>query len=189
MISSVSAKNTLAAVGNGPGGARGVDEDIALDIPANNKPARISWQDKVEGDVWNMIAADGKLFVVTTQGGIYCFGDDYMVRAYQNTITGNPIGVLLEDDGMIDLGGGSLDVHRWSEPWLPANDYPGTDVAQSWGQNTITGSSSFEVDNNNDLSLTVMAENNFWDYDTVSQVESNEIDGLVDVDPLGIDVE
>ena len=121
--------------------------------------------------------------------GIYCFGDDYMVRAYQNTITGNPIGVLLEDDGMVDLGGGSLDVHRWSEPWLPANDYPGTDVAQSWGQNTITGSSSFEVDNNNDLSLTVMAENNFWDYTTVSQVEANEIDGLVDVDPLGIDVE
>jgi len=47
---------------------------IAMDIPINNAPARISWRDEVDGDVWNMIAADGKLFVVTTQGGIYCFG-------------------------------------------------------------------------------------------------------------------
>ena len=36
--------------------------------------AKISWKGKVEGAVWNMLAADGKLFVVTADGRIYCFG-------------------------------------------------------------------------------------------------------------------
>ncbi len=120
--------------------------------------------------------------------GIYCFGDDYMVRAYGNTISGCPSGIQAENKGQVDAGGGSLDVHRWSEDWLPAADYPGTAVESSFGQNTFTGSTSFEIDNNTTLDSTIMAENCFWDYTTVSQVESNEIDGLVDVDPLGIDL-
>ncbi|MBL7134843.1 MAG: PQQ-binding-like beta-propeller repeat protein, partial [Phycisphaerae bacterium] len=37
-------------------------------------PAKISWKGRVEGAVWNMLAADGKLFVVTADGRIYCFG-------------------------------------------------------------------------------------------------------------------
>jgi len=41
----------------------------------NNGQSKVSWQAKVEGEVWNMLAADGKLFVITLQGRLYCFAD------------------------------------------------------------------------------------------------------------------
>jgi outer membrane protein assembly factor BamB len=47
--------STVAAVETGRGGA-------------------VSWRANVTGKVWNMLAADGKLFVVTCEGKIYCFG-------------------------------------------------------------------------------------------------------------------
>jgi len=40
-----------------------------------DKVGKVSWQAKVEGEVWNMLAADGKLFVITLQGSLYCFAD------------------------------------------------------------------------------------------------------------------
>lgn len=46
---------------------------MAIDIPANNSQAEVSWQAKVDGEVWNMLAADGKLFVITLEGSLYCF--------------------------------------------------------------------------------------------------------------------
>jgi len=60
--------------------------DIPLPAPASastqpaqaqvsNGQAKVSWQAKVEGEVWNMLAADGKLFVITLQGSIYCFAE------------------------------------------------------------------------------------------------------------------
>ncbi len=45
----------------------------ALDLPANDAQPEVSWRAKVDGRVWSMIAADGKLFVVTLEGGLYCF--------------------------------------------------------------------------------------------------------------------
>ena len=36
--------------------------------------AAVSWTGEVQGSPWSMLAADGKLFVVTKEGGIYCFG-------------------------------------------------------------------------------------------------------------------
>ncbi len=48
---------------------------FAVDIPLNNGQSKVSWQAKVEGEVWNMLAADGKLFVITLQGKLYCFTD------------------------------------------------------------------------------------------------------------------
>ncbi|MBN1804304.1 MAG: PQQ-binding-like beta-propeller repeat protein [Sedimentisphaerales bacterium] len=48
---------------------------LAIDTPVNNSIPRVSWQAKVDGQVWNMLAADGKLFVVTLQGNLYCFSD------------------------------------------------------------------------------------------------------------------
>ncbi len=44
------------------------------ELPDPNRPTQVSWQGEVSGEVWTMIAADGKLFVVTTKGSIYCFG-------------------------------------------------------------------------------------------------------------------
>jgi outer membrane protein assembly factor BamB len=48
---------------------------FAVDIPVNNKRPKVSWQANVEGEVWNMLAADGKLFVITLEGRLYCFSD------------------------------------------------------------------------------------------------------------------
>ncbi|GAF73269.1 unnamed protein product, partial [marine sediment metagenome] len=54
---------------------RGNDGLIAaVDLPQPNRPARVSWQAHIEGDAWSMLAADDKLFVVTRQGSLYCFG-------------------------------------------------------------------------------------------------------------------
>ncbi len=51
---------------------------LAIDIPPDNpdKVGKVSWQAKVDGEVWNMLAADGKLFVITLQGSLYCFADE-----------------------------------------------------------------------------------------------------------------
>ena len=46
----------------------------AIDIPEKDGSAVVSWTAEVDGKVFNMLAADGKLFVVTTAGAIYCFG-------------------------------------------------------------------------------------------------------------------
>jgi hypothetical protein len=48
----------------------------AIDIPATVKEAQTSWQAEVEGTPQTMLAADGKLFVVTREGRIYAFGED-----------------------------------------------------------------------------------------------------------------
>jgi outer membrane protein assembly factor BamB len=54
----------------------GEDEEgiiLAADVPRNSGHAKVSWQTKVDGEVWNMLVADGKLFVTTLQGRLYCF--------------------------------------------------------------------------------------------------------------------
>jgi outer membrane protein assembly factor BamB len=48
---------------------------IAIDIPAGNNRAEVSWQTKVDGEVWSMVAADGKLFAATLEGRLYCFAE------------------------------------------------------------------------------------------------------------------
>jgi outer membrane protein assembly factor BamB len=48
---------------------------FAIDIPPENNESKVSWQAKVDGNVWNMLAADSKLFVITLQGKVYCFSD------------------------------------------------------------------------------------------------------------------
>lgn len=42
----------------------------AIDLAGKNPP----WTAKVSGGVWTMFPADGRLFVVTTQGDLHCFG-------------------------------------------------------------------------------------------------------------------
>ena len=49
---------------------------LAVDIPDNNNISEISWQAKVDGEVWNILAADGKLFVITLEGNLYCFAEN-----------------------------------------------------------------------------------------------------------------
>ena len=39
-----------------------------------NSKAKVSWIYRIKGKVWNMLAGDDKLFVVTEDGLLYCFG-------------------------------------------------------------------------------------------------------------------
>jgi outer membrane protein assembly factor BamB len=48
---------------------------MAIDTPDDNSRPKLSWTAKVDGEVWSMLAADDKLFVVTLQGRIHCFAD------------------------------------------------------------------------------------------------------------------
>ena len=48
----------------------------AVDLPRQGKRAEVSWRTKIPGTPARMLAADGKLFVVTRQGAIHCFGAD-----------------------------------------------------------------------------------------------------------------
>lgn len=43
---------------------------VAIDL-AN--PSQFAWQVPIQGAVWTMLAADGRLFVVTLDGRVYCF--------------------------------------------------------------------------------------------------------------------
>ncbi len=74
---------------------------FAVDIPvsastpstqaqANDVQAKVSWQAKVEGEVWNMLAADGKLFVITLEGKLYCFADK-RTRPKHHTLKAKPL--------------------------------------------------------------------------------------------------
>ncbi len=48
----------------------------AIDLPEAGKKPQIGWQAKVQGTPHSMLAADGKLFVVTKEGHIYAFGGE-----------------------------------------------------------------------------------------------------------------
>jgi outer membrane protein assembly factor BamB len=48
----------------------------AVDIPAEGQQPKISWRAEVRGTPHRMLAADGRLFVVTREGRIYAFGQD-----------------------------------------------------------------------------------------------------------------
>ena len=47
---------------------------FAIDLPAEGKAPVVSWKTTIEGTPSSMLVADGKLFVVTKQGRIHCFG-------------------------------------------------------------------------------------------------------------------
>ncbi len=51
-----------------------VDAVLALDVDAAGRAMKISWRAEVEGRVVRLIAADDRLFAVTREGRIYCFG-------------------------------------------------------------------------------------------------------------------
>ena len=57
----------------------GVSQDgslVAMKISKGAAEAKLVWKAEIEGEATNMLAADGKLFVITAQGRIYCFGEN-----------------------------------------------------------------------------------------------------------------
>ncbi|NOZ19469.1 MAG: PQQ-binding-like beta-propeller repeat protein [Planctomycetes bacterium] len=47
---------------------------IALDLPKDGGQPKIAWEKSLDGTPSSMAAADGKLFVATQEGQLYCFG-------------------------------------------------------------------------------------------------------------------
>lgn len=97
----------------------------AIDMPAGNGQAKVSWQGRVDGTVATMLSADGKLFVVTTAGAIYCFGAERARPTYHELILSNlpaasaeraeEVGGILEASGaregyglMLGVGSGEM---------------------------------------------------------------------------------
>lgn len=50
-------------------------DGTVMAIAIDNTTARIVWSAMVEGEPWTMLVGDGKVFVVTHEGGLYCFGE------------------------------------------------------------------------------------------------------------------
>ena len=127
-----------------------------------------------------------------TDYGIYGFNDGYYIRAENNTLLNNATAnVFCEEQGQADFGGGSLDVFRDAEDWLPAAQYPTTDVIASIGRNDFSRSGVDVINSMYDQvagDVTMTAEDNFWDHTTVGDVVLYDVSGDVDVDPLGIDI-
>jgi outer membrane protein assembly factor BamB len=46
----------------------------AVEIPTRDNEARMVWRAEVQGTVWTMLAGDERVFVVTEEGLLYCFG-------------------------------------------------------------------------------------------------------------------
>lgn len=49
-------------------------EIVAVDVTARRSQPALAWQTKVDGEVARLIAADDRLFAVTYEGHIHCFG-------------------------------------------------------------------------------------------------------------------
>ena len=48
---------------------------FALAIPEDGQEPKQTWSAEVDGTPWSLLAADGKLFVVTKEGQVCCFGE------------------------------------------------------------------------------------------------------------------
>jgi hypothetical protein len=54
--------------------AGAVNRVLAIDLPQRIGPARVTWQAPLEGHPVHLLAQEGRLFVSTREGRLYCFG-------------------------------------------------------------------------------------------------------------------
>ena len=69
-------------------GGSGVVE--AIKIPDGDGSPRVVWQAAIQGTPHNMLAADGKLFVVTREGRIYAFGEHAKAEPIEHRLPKTP---------------------------------------------------------------------------------------------------
>ena len=55
-----------------------------ISVNGEGMPGDVIWKQEVEGEIWSMFAGDGKLFAVTLEGKIYCFGTSNNKEAIQH---------------------------------------------------------------------------------------------------------
>jgi len=73
-------------------GIDGKGRVVAIDIPSDTVKAKISWSADIEGNPRNMLAADNKLFVISYNGSISCFGgNEVAAKTYVRTTKPLPL--------------------------------------------------------------------------------------------------
>ncbi len=92
---------------SGPGG-----QIFALDVYDINEEPRVAWTKTVSGEVFSMVAAQNRLFIVTKEGRLYCFGSELRVaekyeHSPESITPGNDVWAdrterLLTDSGVND---------------------------------------------------------------------------------------
>ena len=65
-------------------------EVVAIDLA---RPEQFAWQAKIDGEPWTMLAADGRLFVVTQDGRIYCFAGQAVAQPKRYALGKDPSAV------------------------------------------------------------------------------------------------
>jgi outer membrane protein assembly factor BamB len=46
-----------------------------IELTADGEPKKIVWSYAIEGEIWNMLVSEGRLFIVTKEGKLYCFAE------------------------------------------------------------------------------------------------------------------
>lgn len=76
-------------------------EVIAIDVAESSEAQpRLSWRGTVAGTPATMLAANGKLFVVTTEGSIHCFGEG---RGIAKVRQEKPVALATSDTESLEL--------------------------------------------------------------------------------------
>lgn len=89
----------------------------AVDIPKAGGKPRVSWSAEIEGRPFRMLAADDRLFVVTEEGALYCFGaEQVQPKTYAATVADLPS----TDDGWAGRAGEILRRTNASEGYCVA---------------------------------------------------------------------
>ena len=86
------------------GGADGVV--AAVDVPDQGGSPKVSWKADIEGTPSRMLAADGKLFVVTSEGSIYAFGPN-KAEPKVHTVADKELS-LVSDPRVPEAGAGNI---------------------------------------------------------------------------------
>ena len=73
----------------------------AVEPPGRWRSARVRWQTQVDGDVWEMLAADDRLFVVMREGAVHCFGPDRVSNPVRLTDAAGAEAVAPPESGVV----------------------------------------------------------------------------------------
>lgn len=94
---------------------------LAVELPLPVEPGKdpeklpaVTWHEAIEGIVARMAAADGKLFAVTLQGRIYCFGGKVVAKP---VVHGQPLPTTIPEDDWTRRAATILETTKVRDGW------------------------------------------------------------------------
>lgn len=81
-----------------------------IDLPRDDGDAQLVWQTRIDGEVWEMLAADERLFVVARNGAIYCFGGESALTPPRVSTTRDDAGQYPLSDCAMERAGAVLEM-------------------------------------------------------------------------------